>query len=212
MNASAQSRAEEIANSVSHGLGCVLALAFMPFLIGSIAERGPTIAVVGSIVFAVTMVLLYFASALYHALPDSRAKAICGKLDHGAIYLFIAGSYTPFALGVLNGAWGWSLFGVVWGLAGIGITLKMLDRLSHPLWSTGLYLLMGWLVVAAAVPLIARMPSPGLLWLLAGGLAYTAGVIFFLTDARVRFGHFIWHLFVMAGTACHAVAVAGYSL
>ena len=119
---------------------------------------------------------------------------------------------TNFALGVLNGAWGWSLFGVVWGLAGIGITLKMLDRLSHPLWSTGLYLLMGWLVVAAAVPLIARMPSPGLLWLLAGGLAYTAGVIFFLTDARVRFGHFIWHLFVMAGTACHAVAVAGYSL
>ncbi|MBT9499051.1 MAG: hemolysin III family protein [Zoogloea sp.] len=212
MNARAQSRAEEIANSVSHGLGCVLALAFMPFLIGSIAERGPTIAVVGSIVFAVTMVLLYFASALYHALPDSRAKVICGKLDHGAIYLFIAGSYTPFALGVLNGAWGWSLFGVVWGLAGIGITLKMLDRLSHPLWSTGLYLLMGWLVVAAAVPLIARMPSPGLLWLLAGGLAYTAGVIFFLTDARVRFGHFIWHLFVMAGTACHAVAVAGYSL
>ena len=212
MNARAQSRAEEIANSVSHGLGCVLALAFMPFLIGSIAERGPTIAVVGSIVFAVTMVLLYFASALYHALPDSRAKTICGKLDHGAIYLFIAGSYTPFALGVLNGAWGWSLFGVVWGLAGIGITLKMLDRLSHPLWSTGLYLLMGWLVVAAAVPLIARMPSPGLLWLLAGGLAYTAGVIFFLTDARVRFGHFIWHLFVMAGTACHAVAVAGYSL
>lgn len=212
MNARAQSRTEEIANSVSHGLGCVLALAFMPFLIGSIAERGPTIAVVGSIVFAVTMVLLYFASALYHALPDSRAKTICGKLDHGAIYLFIAGSYTPFALGVLNGAWGWSLFGVVWGLAGIGITLKMLDRLSHPLWSTGLYLLMGWLVVAAAVPLIARMPSPGLLWLLAGGLAYTAGVIFFLTDARVRFGHFIWHLFVMAGTACHAVAVAGYSL
>ncbi len=195
MIARAQSRAEEIANSVSHGLGCVLALVCMPFLIGSIAERGP----------------LYFASALYHALPDSRAKEICGKLDHGAIYLFIAGSYTPFALGVLNGAWGWSLFGVVWSLACIGIALKLLDRLSHPLWSTGLYLLMGWLVVAAAVPLIDRMPSQGLLWLLAGGLAYTAGVIFFLTDARVRFGHFIWHLFVMAGTACHVVAVAGYS-
>lgn len=211
MNARAQSRAEEIANSVSHGFGCVLALISMPFLIGSIAERGPATAVVGTVVFTVTMVLLYFASALYHALPDSRAKEICGKLDHGAIYLFIAGSYTPFALGVLNGAWGWSLFGVVWSLACIGIALKLLDRLSHPLWSTGLYLLMGWLVVAAAVPLIDRMPSQGLLWLLAGGLAYTAGVIFFLTDARVRFGHFIWHLFVMAGTACHVVAVAGYS-
>lgn len=207
-----QSRGEEIANSLSHGLGAVLALACMPFLISRMAERGTAATIVGAVVFTVTMVFLYFSSALYHALPDGRAKQICAKLDHGAIYLFIAGSYTPFALGVLKGPWGWSLFGVVWGLATVGIVLKAVDRLSHPLWSTGLYLLMGWLVVAAAVPLVSRMAPAGLGWLLAGGLAYTAGVAFYLTDARLRFGHFIWHLFVMAGTACHFVAVAGYSL
>ncbi len=210
MNTRSQTRAEEIANSVSHGLGAVAALASAPILIAHIAPHGHAMAVVGTAIFAVTMVLLYVASALYHALPEGRAKEVCGKLDHCAIYLFIAGSYTPFALGVLSGAWGWTLFGVVWGLASLGVTLKIFNRLSHPLWSTGLYLAMGWLVVVAA-PLFTRMPTDGLLWLLAGGLAYTAGVAFFLTDARLRFGHFIWHLFVMAGTAFHFVAVMGYS-
>lgn len=208
----AQSRAEEIANSLSHGLGAVIGLVVMPFLIVRFAEHGTAATIVGVVVFTVTMVFLYFSSALYHALPEGRPKRICAKLDHGAIYLFIAGSYTPFALGVLNGPWGWSLFGVVWTLALVGIVLKAVDCLKHPLWSTGLYLLMGWLVVAAAVPLVSRMAPAGLLWLLAGGLAYTIGVAFYLTDARLRFGHFIWHLFVMAGTACHVVAVAGYSL
>jgi hemolysin III len=157
------------------------------------------------------MMLLYGASTLYHALPTGRAKEIFVKLDHGAIYLFIAGSYTPFALGALRGPWGWSLFGVIWGLAAIGVTLKAFDRLSHPLASTALYLVMGWLVLVAVVPVVRHVPAPGLLLLLAGGLAYTIGVGFFLTDHRVRFGHFVWHLFVLTGTVFHFFAVLWYA-
>lgn len=212
MNTRPQSRPEEIANSISHGLAGMLALACAPFLVNHIALRGHSAAVVGAIVFAITMVMLYFTSALYHGLPECRAKQVCAKLDHGIIYAFIAGTYTPFSLGVLSGTWGWMLFGTVWSIALFGITLKVLGRLSHPLWSTGLYLLMGWLVVVAAVPLFERMPVSGLLWLLAGGLAYTAGVAFYLNDGRLRFGHFVWHLFVMAGTGCHFVAVMFYSI
>jgi hemolysin III len=140
-----------------------------------------------------------------------RAKRICRVLDHSSIYLLIAGTYTPFTLGVLHGAWGWSLFGVVWGLAGIGVLLKSIGRASNPIFSTGLYLLMGWVVVVAAQPMFARVPTAGLLWLLAGGLSYTLGVAFFATDARLRFGHFIWHLFVIAGTVFHYFAVYWYA-
>ncbi|HTY03854.1 MAG TPA: hemolysin III family protein [Rhodocyclaceae bacterium] len=210
MSARPQTRGEEIANSISHGVGALAALASAPVLIVHVAPHGHAAAIVGTVVFAVTMVLLYAASALYHALPEGRAKEICGTLDHCAIYLFIAGSYTPFALGVLSGAWGWTLFGVVWGLASLGITLKIFNRLSHPIVSTALYLAMGWLVVVAA-PLFARIATSGLWWLLAGGLAYTAGVAFFLADNRLRFGHFVWHLFVLAGSAFHFVAVMGYA-
>jgi len=167
--------------------------------------------IVGASVFALTMILLYSSSTLYHALPPGRAKSLCAKFDHGAIYLFIAGTYTPFALGVLNGAWGWTLFGLIWGLAAMGLALKAFDKLSHPLLSTGLYLAMGWLVVIAAAPLLERVSTAGLLWLVAGGIAYTAGVVFYLTDARFKYGHFIWHLFVLAGTTCHFCAVLWYS-
>ena len=207
-----QSRPEEIVNSFSHAFGCALALVSVPFLIEPIARRGNAYAVVGAVVFAVTMVLLYFTSALYHALPESRAKQICAKLDHSAIYLFIAGSYTAFALAAISGTKGWLLFGVIWGVASIGVTLKILGRLVYPLPSTGLYLAMGWLVVAAASFQFAHMTSSTLHWLVAGGLAYTAGIVFFLTDARLRFGHFIWHLIVMAGTGCHFVAIMRYSI
>lgn len=144
-----QTRGEEIANSVSHAVALLAAALAVPFLIVGAARHGGAANLVGASVFAVTMVLLYFTSTLYHALPESRAKRVFMKLDYGAIYLFIAGSYTPFALGVLGGPWGWTLFGLVWGLAAIGVTLKAFDRLSHPLLSTGLYLVMGWLVVAA---------------------------------------------------------------
>lgn len=206
-----QSIAEERANSLSHGFGFLLTLVAAPVLIVAAARQGNAANIVGASVFAITMVMLYFSSALYHALPSGRAKRLCAKIDHGAIYLFIAGTYTPFSLGVLNGAWGWTLFGLIWGLAAMGLALKAFDKLSHPLLSTGLYLAMGWLVVIAAVPLLERVSTAGVLWLVAGGVAYTAGVAFYLTDGRLKFGHFVWHLFVMAGTTCHFFAVLWYS-
>jgi hemolysin III len=205
-----QTLGEEIANSVSHGVALLAAIAAVPFLVTA-ARPLNTLSFIGTLVFAATMVLLYLASTLYHALPRGRTKALFLKLDHGAIYLFIAGSYTPFALGVLGGPWGWSLFGVIWSLAAMGIALKAFDRLTHPWWSTGLYLAMGWLVVVAAVPLIERVPLPGLLWLLAGGVAYTVGVVFFVLDSRVRYSHAVWHGFVATGTACHFFAVLDYA-
>lgn len=205
-----QSLGEEVANSVSHGVALLAALAAVPFLVAS-ARPLSLLSFVGTLVFAATMVLLYLASTLYHALPRGRAKALLLKLDHGAIYLFIAGSYTPFTLGVLGGPWGWTLFGVIWSLAALGIALKAFDRLSHPWWSTGLYLAMGWLVVVAAVPLVERVPLPGLLWLLAGGVAYTVGVVFFVLDSRWRYAHAVWHGFVATGTTCHFFAVLDYA-
>jgi hemolysin III len=207
-----QSFSEEIANSLSHGFGLLLALVSAPVLIVATARQGHTANLVGACVFAITMVLLYFSSTLYHAMPAShRAKRWLAKLDHSAIYLFIAGSYTPFTLGALSGAWGWTLFGLIWSLAAVGLVLKVFDKLWHPLLSTGLYLAMGWLVVVAAVPLLERVASDGVFWLFAGGIAYTIGCVFFLTDGRLKFGHFVWHLFVMAGTTCHFFAVLWYS-
>jgi len=205
-----QTLGEEIANSVSHGLGLLAAIGAAPVLI--VGARGLNDArFAGSIVFAVTMVLLYLSSTLFHALPNGNAKRVLLRLDYCAIFLFIAGSYTPFALGALQGAWGWTLFGLVWCVAVVGVILKSTDKLSHPWVSTGLYLGMGWLVLIAAVPLFERMPTQGLLWLLAGGLAYSAGVVFYVLDARIRYAHAIWHGFVLAGTGCHFFAVLGYA-
>ena len=206
-----QSLGEEIANSISHGVALIAAIAGAPFLIAS-AYRENAASFIGTLVFAATMALLYLTSTIYHALPVGPVKKLFVKLDHSAIYLFIAGSYTPFALGPLQGAWGWTLLGVVWSLAAVGITLKAFDRLSHPWLSTGLYLAMGWLVVVAAVPLLERVPLPGVLWLVAGGLAYTVGVIFFVLDSRLRYSHAVWHGFVAAGTGCHFFAVLGYAV
>jgi len=205
-----QSLGEEVANSVSHGVGLLAAIVGVPFLVAGASGSGSA-HIVGAIVFAATMVLLYLASTLYHALPAGRAKRVFLRLDHGAIYLFIAGSYTPFALGVLSGPLGWTLFAAVWGLAALGITLKSFDRLSHPWLSTGLYLVMGWLVLLAAAPLVERVPAPGVALLVAGGLAYTAGVAFFMLDSRWRYAHAVWHGFVLTGTAAHFVAVLNYS-
>ena len=206
-----QSPGEEIANSLSHGLGFVAALASAPILVLTTAQTGRTLNVIGAAIFAVTMVLLYCASTIYHAVPHPRTKALLKKLDHGAIFLLIAGTYTPFTLGALNGPWGWSLLSVVWGLAVIGVTLKAFDRIEHPFASLGLYLLMGWLCLVALEPLLERVPQQGLLLLGAGGVAYMAGVAFFATDSRLRYGHFIWHLFVLTGTGCHFFAVLGYA-
>ena len=206
-----QSRGEEIANSISHGLALVAALVGTPYLIMQAARHGDTRFVVGASIFAATMILLYLSSTLYHALPVGKAKRVFRVIEHSAIFLLIAGTYTPFTLGVLRGAWGWTLLGIVWGLAAAGVALKVFNKGSHPVLSTSNYLMMGWLVVIAVDPMIARIPTAGLLWLIAGGVSYTAGVAFFALDSRLKYGHLIWHLFVMAGTACHYFAVLGYA-
>ena len=206
-----QTLGEEIANGISHGVAFLLALAGTPILIVTAVQRGGTAGIVGASVFAVTMVLLYLTSTLYHVLPRNRAKQLFQVFDHSAIYLLIAGTYTPFTLGVLKGGWGWTLFGLVWGLALIGVVLKSFAGMRYPKLSTGLYLAMGWLVVIAIKPMWSLMPAQGLAWLFAGGVAYTLGVVFFVLDERVRYAHFIWHLFVVTGTACHFFAVLWYA-
>jgi hemolysin III len=201
---------EEIANCVSHGVGCLGALVATPFLILAAAQRGGLVAMVGASVFAGTVVALYLASTLYHALPSSKAKRVFRVIDHSAIFLLIAGTYTPFTLGVLRGAWGWTLFGVVWGLAVLGVTLKSVAGVRYPRVSTTLYVGMGWLALIAIRPLWHHVPVAGWLWLIAGGLAYTAGIAFYAAE-RMRYGHFVWHLFVLMGTACHFFAVWSYA-
>lgn len=207
-----QMRGEEVANSVSHAVALLAAVGGTPVLIVHAARHGSAASIVGVSVFSATAILLYLASTLYHALPAGKAKRVFRVLDHSAIFLLIAGTYSPFSLGVLHGAWGWTLFGLVWSLAVIGVVSKTVGRTSHPILSTGLYLLMGWIVVIAVQPMVAKVPLAGLLWLLAGGLFYTAGVAFYATDSRLRYGHFAWHLFVMAGTACHYFAVLWYAV
>src|SRR5258705_2677708 len=168
---------EELANSLSHGVGFLLAIASLPLLLAFSGPAPGVMNIVAMCIFSATMMLLYGISTLYHALPIGRAKAWLNRCDHAAIYLFIAGSYTPFVLGVLRGGWGWSLFGVVWAMAALGVGAELFNQLKHPLWSTGLYVLMGWVAVIAAAPLIARVPGTGLALLLAGGLSYTAGAV-----------------------------------
>ena len=205
-----QSPGEEIANSVSHGLGLVASLVASPSLLMVAVRHGSVAYIVGSSVFAGTMVLLYLTSTIYHALPGNGAKRLFQVLDQSAIFLLIAGTYTPFCVSVLRGPWGWTLFGLIWALAAVGLALKAVGGGRFPVLSRCLYLGMGWLAVIAVRPLWLHLPLTGLLWLLAGGLAYTVGVAFFAAE-RTRYAHFVWHLFVMAGTACHFVAVFRYA-
>jgi hemolysin III len=205
-----QSPREEIANSVSHGVGLLAAVAATPVLLLSAARHGGAARIAGASVFAAAMVLLYLVSALYHALPANRAKHVFQVLDHAAIFLMIAGTYTPFTLGVLRGAWGWTLFGLVWGLALAGLVLTAAGGVRYPKLRTSLYLAMGWLIIIAVKPLWLRMPSEGLFWLVGGGIAYTVGVVFYAARG-VRYSHFVWHLFVIAGTACHFIAVLRFA-
>lgn len=207
-----QSRGEELANSISHAVGLLAAIVGAPFLIVQSSQQQEARNIVGVSIFAATLVLLYLGSSIYHALPSGKAKNVMQLIEHSAIYLLIAGTYTPFTLGVLHGPWGWSLLGAIWGLALLGVGLKMFGLMSHPVVSTGLYLLMGWLVVVAISPMYTRMSATGLTLLALGGLAYTIGVAFFVTDARLKYGHFIWHLFVMAGSTCHYFAVFWYAV
>jgi len=206
-----QSSGEEIANAVSHGLGLMAALAAMPVLIAMAARRGGAADVVGSAVFGATVALLYLTSTLYHSAPAGERKTWLRRLDHSAIFLLIAGTYTPFTLGVLGGAWGWTLFGVIWGLAVAGVIVKLTAGPRWPVLSTGLYLAMGWLVVLAGRPLLLRVPPQGIALLAAGGMAYTLGVVFY-AQPRMRYAHLVWHLFVLAGTTFHVLAVLGYAV
>lgn len=206
---SQQTRGEEIANSVTHGLGLVLSIAGLAVLVVLAALRGTAWHIVSCAVYGATLVMLYAASTLYHGVRGPRVKRVLKILDHSAIYLLIAGTYTPFTLVTLRGAWGWSLFGVVWGLALVGILWKIWFVDHFAVVSTTVYLLMGWLAVIAAKPLLALVPAGGLALIVAGGLCYTAGVGFFAWR-RLPYHHTVWHLFVMAGSACHFVAVLLY--
>ncbi|MEK7667334.1 MAG: hemolysin III family protein [Gemmatimonadota bacterium] len=204
-----QSLGEEIANSVTHGVGALASLVALPFLIVAALPRGAS-AVVGSVVFGASLVLLYISSTIYHSLARNRAKRVFRILDHSAIYLLIAGTYTPFTLGVLRGAWGWALFGVVWGLAVLGVALTASLGVRFPRLSTFVYIGMGWLVVVAVKPLLTHLPPAGLAWLVGGGLAYTGGTAFY-GWRRLRYQHTLWHLFVLTGSVCHFVAVLRYA-
>ena len=206
----AYSRAEEVLHSVSHGAGFLGALIGAPFLIESALRHGGGATLVGMVVFAVTAALLYLASTVYHILPVGRPKEVCEVIDHAAIFLLIAGTYTPFTLGVLRGALGWTLLGLVWAIALAGVILKTIHGVRHPRLSVTLYLGMGWLIVFAARSLYLHLPLPGLLWLAGGGIAYTVGVAFYL-NKRLQFSHFVWHLFVLTGTACHYFAILWYA-
>lgn len=205
-----RSLAEEVANSATHGLGLVASLAGLPVLVIAAAGRADAMHVVGCSVFAASLIALYAASTIYHALPPSRAKRLFRVIDHVAIYLLIAGTYTPFTLGILRGAWGWTLFGVVWSLAACGILFKALLGLRYPRGSTVFYLMMGWLAVLAIRPITAQVPTAGLAWLVTGGLLYTGGVAFFVWE-RQRHSHTVWHLCVLGGSACHFFAVLWYA-
>lgn len=206
-----QTLGEEIANAASHGAGLVMGIVALPLLVITAYRRGDPWQVVAGAIYGSTLILLFGASMMYHAMPArSRAKPVLRALDHGAIYLLIAGTYTPFALGALRGTWGWSLLGTIWGLAIAGIALKAGVGYRYPRLSTAVYLLMGWIAVVALRPLYLALGPAGLGWLLAGGLSYSLGVFFFAND-RLRYRHFVWHLFVLAGSVFHLVAVAGYA-
>jgi hemolysin III len=200
---------EEIAHAVTHGLGLLLSIAGLAVLVAAASVRGDAWHVVGCAVFGVTLVLLYAASTLYHSIHHQRAKRVLRKLDWSAIFLLIAGSYTPFTLVSLRGGWGWTLLALVWGLAVLGIVLQVIIPTSVRRLSVAIYLAMGWLVLIAIEPLVRSLHSEGLVLLVLGGLAYTLGLAFYAWR-RLPYNHAIWHVFVLAGSACHFSCVLGY--
>lgn len=206
-----QSPDEELANAWSHGLGAVLAAVFSPQLITNAAAEGAVHAFAAA-VFCASMVLLFSVSAIYHWMPLGRTKELLRRLDHAAIFLFIAGSYTPFMLGTLADSGGMWILVLVWTLAALGSAAKCLNRLTHPYLSTGLYLGMGWLSVFVLEPLIRKTPPDGVMLILAGGVLYTLGAIVFHFDHRIRYAHFAWHLLVLSASACHFIAVLHYAV
>jgi hemolysin III len=196
-------------NGYTHLAGLLLAVGGSATLVTLAALKADPWRIVSFAVYGTTLVLLYLFSTLYHGAP-ARAKAVMRKLDHCAIYLLIAGTYTPFALVTLRGPWGWSLLGAVWGLAVLGIVQECWLARGARITSLAIYLLMGWLAIVAVVPLIEALSWTGMAWLAGGGLVYTAGVVFYLYDERVRHFHGIWHLFVMGGSGAHFTAIAAF--
>jgi hemolysin III len=199
-------RGDELPNVLTHGFGVAASVVAAAILIVIASLRGSATEIVGVSVFGATLVMLYLASTLYHAARSDVARARLKVFDHAAIFFLIAGTYTPFTIGALGGGWGWSLFGVIWGLALVGAAIKIFAAGRFRLISTLFYIAMGWLIVIAAGPLVDQVDGATLGWLLAGGIAYTAGTPFYHTR-RFRHSHAVWHLFVLAGSACHAVAV-----
>ncbi len=200
---------EELYNSITHIVGAALALAGLAVLVVSASLRGDVWRIVSFSVYGATLCLLYSSSALYHS-TGGRVKKFLRVIDHQAIYLLIAGTYTPFTLVTLRGAWGWSLFGVIWGLAVFGVVLDSLHGKGRRIPQLAIYLVMGWLILIALGPLLRGLPFWGLFWLAAGGLFYTSGVTFYLMDERFRYFHAVWHLFVLAGSLSHYFAVLFY--
>lgn len=198
---------EEVANSLTHGLGAVASVAAGTALVLLAVLRGDVWLAAGSAVFGITLVALYSISTLYHAIPTSELKTRLKVADHCAIYALIAGTYTPFMLGGVRGGWGWALFGVIWGLATAGMVFKLFFTGRFRRMSTAVYIAMGWLVVIAAEPVADALPGTVLVWLAIGGVAYTAGTAFY-HNRRIPYSHAIWHLFVMAGSTSHTVALA----
>lgn len=200
---------EEVAHAATHGIGALLSIVGLVLLVVRAAQTGDVWRVVSFAIFGTSMVLLYSASTLYHARVHSPRRRLYKIADHSLIYVLIAGTYTPFLLVSLRGAWGWSLFGVVWGLTLAGIAFKVWFAGRFRLVSTLLYLGLGWLCVIAAKPMLENVPTGSLWWLLAGGLSYSLGTFFYMRKS-MRYHHAVWHLFVLAGTACHFQAVYGY--
>jgi hemolysin III len=207
--ASVYTRREELANVATHGLGVVLSVAGLAMLVTFAALYGDAWHVVSVAIFGASLVLLYTASTLYHWYDDPELKRVLRRFDHAGIFLLIAGTYTPFLLVSLRGPWGWSLFGVVWGLGLIGVVLKFWFAGRFRVVSTIIYIAMGWLVLIALKPIMAALPSGGFRLLVAGGFIYTGGTVFYLWK-RLPFHHAVWHLFVLGGSICHFVAVFGY--
>jgi hemolysin III len=201
-----QSRREEIANSISHGLGLAAAIVAAPFLYVAAARQGNSAFLIGTVLFVATMWLLYLCSMLYHAWPQTRLKCALQITDHAAIFLLIAGTYSPFTLGPLRGVVGWTLFGAIWLLAIFGVIIKLRTGNRRKKLSMFLYLGMGWLILFFARAFVLAVPTEAVIWLIAGGVAYTSGLIFF-QNKRVRYSHFVWHLFVLTGTTCHFCAI-----
>ena len=197
---------EEIANSITHGIGAALSVAGLTLLVALAAIYGDVWRVVSFSIYGSSLVLLYLASTLYHSIQHPKVKRVLRIFDHSAIYLLIAGTYTPFTLVSMRGPWGWTLFGVVWGLALLGIAFKTVFIGKYEKWATAAYVLMGWLVVIAFKQMLITVPPGGIVWLVIGGVVYTLGVIFYAWE-KLPYNHAIWHLFVLGGSVCHFFAI-----